>query len=89
MRHSAPLSRPSDESTTVSFAERVLHWQRQQGRHHLPWQGTRDPYRVWLSEVMLQQTQVATVLSYYTRFVDRFATVQVLAEASLDEVLGL
>jgi A/G-specific adenine glycosylase len=72
-----------------SFAHRVLQWQRQHGRHQLPWQATRDPYRVWLSEVMLQQTQVSTVLSYYPRFVDRFPTVQALAEAPLDDVLGL
>lgn len=84
-----PLPRVSGVRMTAPFAERVLNWQREQGRHHLPWQGTRDPYRVWLSEVMLQQTQVATVLPYYERFVDRFATVQALAAAPLDEVLGL
>lgn len=71
------------------FARLVLHWQRRHGRHQLPWQGTRDPYRVWLSEVMLQQTQVATVLAYYARFLDRFPTVHALAEAPLDEVLAL
>ena len=71
------------------LAARVLLWQRQHGRQGLPWQGTRDPYRVWLSEVMLQQTQVATVLGYYARFVQRFATVHDLAAASLDEVLAL
>jgi len=70
-------------------AERVVRWQRRHGRHDLPWQGTRDPYRVWLSEVMLQQTQVTTVLDYYPRFLARFPTVQVLAAASLDEVLAL
>ena len=50
------------------FAPRLMAWQRQYGRHDLPWQQTRDPYRVWLSEIMLQQTQVATVLAYYQRF---------------------
>ncbi|TAN10389.1 MAG: A/G-specific adenine glycosylase [Burkholderiaceae bacterium] len=71
------------------FAERVAAWQRRHGRHDLPWQGTRDPYHVWLSEIMLQQTQVQTVLAYYTRFVARFPTVQALAAAPLDDVLSL
>ena len=71
------------------FAPRLIAWQRSAGRHGLPWQGTRDPYRVWLSEVMLQQTQVSTVLDYYPRFLARFPTVQALAAAPLDEVLGL
>jgi len=66
-----------------------MRWQRSHGRHDLPWQGTRDPYRVWLSEVMLQQTQVATVRDYYMRFVARFPDVQALAAAPLDEVLAL
>ncbi len=77
------------QPTTGGFAERVIAWQRSQGRNNLPWQNTRDPYRVWLSEVMLQQTQVATVLPYYERFVGRFADVSALAAASLDEVLAL
>jgi A/G-specific adenine glycosylase len=67
----------------------VVAWQRAHGRHHLPWQGTRDPYRVWLSEVMLQQTQVATVLDYYPRFLARFPDVAALAAAPLDDVLAL
>jgi A/G-specific adenine glycosylase len=71
------------------FASRLIAWQRRAGRNHLPWQGTRDPYRVWLSEIMLQQTQVATVLPYYERFVGRFADVRALAAAPLDEVLAL
>jgi A/G-specific adenine glycosylase len=72
-----------------SFAERVIAWQRSHGRNGLPWQNTRDPYRVWLSEIMLQQTQVATVLGYYERFLRRFADVSMLAAASPDEVLAL
>ncbi len=72
-----------------SFAQRVVRWQRSHGRHGLPWQGTRDPYRVWLSEVMLQQTQVATVLDYYPRFLQRFPDVRSLAAAPLDDVLAL
>ena len=76
-------------SAAPSIAARVVAWQRTQGRHGLPWQRTRDPYRVWLSEVMLQQTQVATVLDYYPRFLQRFPDVQALAAAPLDDVLAL
>jgi len=64
-------------------------WQRQHGRHHLPWQQTKDPYRVWLSEIMLQQTQVATVVEYYGRFLARFPTVNDLAQAPANEVMSL
>ncbi len=71
------------------FALRLVAWQRQHGRHALPWQQTRDPYRVWLSEIMLQQTQVTTVLGYYQRFLERFPTVRALADAHLDEVLAM
>lgn len=70
------------------IAGRVVRWQRSHGRHGLPWQGTTDPYRVWLSEIMLQQTQVTTVLGYYERFLQRFPTVQALADAPLDDVLS-
>ena len=75
--------------TRARVASRVVRWQRIHGRHGLPWQGCRDPYRVWLSEVMLQQTQVTTALPYYARFVERFPTVQALAAAPLDDVLAL
>jgi len=71
------------------LAARVIAWQRQHGRHGLPWHGSRDPYRVWLSEVMLQQTQVATVVDYYARFLARFPDVAGLAAAPLDDVLAL
>ena len=71
------------------LAKRLVAWQAQSGRHHLPWQQTRDPYRVWLSEIMLQQTQVSTVLGYYERFLQRFPTVGDLAAAPLDDVLTL
>ncbi len=74
---------------TLSFATRLIDWQRRDGRHGLPWQGTREPYRVWLSEVMLQQTQVSTVLDYFPRFLERFPTVQALANAQQGEVLAL
>ena len=72
----------------AGFARRIVDWQRDHGRHGLPWQGS-DPYRVWLSEVMLQQTQVATVLAYFERFLARFPDVRALAAASLDDVLAL
>jgi A/G-specific adenine glycosylase len=71
------------------FAERVIRWQRSHGRSELPWQNTQDPYRVWLSEVMLQQTQVSTVLRYFARFLDRFPTVLELAGGTEDEVFAL
>ena len=71
------------------LSDRLVAWQRMQGRHHLPWQQTSDPYRVWLSEIMLQQTQVSTVLGYYDRFLSRFQSVVDLANADLDEVLTL
>ena len=73
----------------MTFAAKLVAWQRAHGRHDLPWQGTRDPYRVWLSEVMLQQTQVATVIPYYQRFLARFPDVAALARASQEEVLRL
>ena len=72
-----------------SFAARLIAWQKRHGRHGLPWQGTDDPYRIWLSEVMLQQTQVATVLPYYERFVAAFPDVRALAAAPEDRVLEL
>ena len=71
------------------FATRLIEWQQRFGRGDLPWQGTREPYRVWLSEVMLQQTQVQTVIPYYQRFLARFPDVVALSKATLDEVLGL
>ena len=73
----------------MDFASRVIGWQREHGRHGLPWQGTRDPYRIWLSEIMLQQTQVATVIPYYERFLARFPDVASLAAAPEDDVLAL
>jgi len=70
-----------------AFARRLLDWFRHSGRHDLPWQ-VRDAYRVWVSEIMLQQTQVATVIPYYERFMARFPTLERLAEANLDDVLA-
>ncbi|HXF78127.1 MAG TPA: A/G-specific adenine glycosylase [Usitatibacter sp.] len=80
---------PRARKSPPRFSERVIRWQATHGRHGLPWQGTRDAYRVWLSEVMLQQTQVATVIPYYERFLARFPDVRSLAAASADEVLAL
>jgi A/G-specific adenine glycosylase len=77
------------EAPGAGFARRVVAWQRRFGRHDLPWQNSRDPYRVWLSEVMLQQTQVSTVLAYYARFLERYPDVAALAQAPLDDVLAL
>lgn len=76
-------------ASSSALAEHVIAWQRRHGRHALPWQQTRDPYRVWLSEIMLQQTQVSTVLGYYERFLARFPEVATLAAAAEDEVLAL
>ncbi len=72
-----------------NFAQRLLTWHDQHGRKDLPWQQDITPYRVWLSEIMLQQTQVATVIDYFNRFVKRFPTVRDLARADLDQVLHL
>ena len=69
------------------FAERVLDWFDDHGRKDLPWQQDRDPYRIWVSEIMLQQTQVQTVIPYFETFVDRFPTVTRLADAAIDDVL--
>ena len=72
----------------MDFADRVIAWQKIHGRHDLPWQRTRDPYCIWLSEIMLQQTQVATVIPYYERFIRRFADVYALASAPNESVMA-
>jgi A/G-specific adenine glycosylase len=77
-----------NELADPGFSRAVIDWQRQHGRHALPWQNTRDAYRIWLSEIMLQQTQVAAVLGYYGRFLARFPTVQALAEAPVEDVMA-
>jgi len=71
-----------------TFAQKLIAWHGPSGRSGLPWQGHRDPYAVWVSEIMLQQTQVATVLERYPRFMKRFPTVKILAAAAEDEVLA-
>ncbi|RKQ95760.1 A/G-specific DNA-adenine glycosylase [Kushneria sinocarnis] len=77
------------ELSPATFGQRLLAWFDRHGRHHLPWQQEQTPYRVWVSEIMLQQTQVATVIDYYQRFMTRFPDVQALAAAEQDEVLHL
>ncbi len=73
----------------AEFSERLLEWWATHGRHDLPWQRPRTPFRVWVSEIMLQQTQVATVIPYFERFVERFPDLAALAAADIDEVLAL
>lgn len=70
-----------------NFVQRLCTWQRQHGRHNLPWQ-CQDPYKVWLSEIMLQQTQVVTVIDYYNRFLERFPDIETLAAAKQAEVMS-
>ena len=71
------------------FSQIILKWYTHNGRKNLPWQHPRHPYRVWLSEIMLQQTQVKTVIPYFERFIAYFPTVNSLAAAPLDEVMAL
>jgi A/G-specific adenine glycosylase len=73
----------------LNFSFQLIHWQRAHGRHSLPWQNTRDPYAIWLSEIMLQQTRVTTVIPYYQRFLQCYPDIKSLSLASLDEVLAL
>jgi A/G-specific adenine glycosylase len=72
-----------------AFSRRIIAWQAREGRHDLPWQGTRDPYRIWVSEIMLQQTQVSAVIPYFQRFMARFPDLGALADAPLDDVMTL
>ncbi len=79
----------SKNPKSASLAPALLAWHAAQGRHDLPWQHDRTAYRVWVSEIMLQQTQVATVIPYYERFMNRFPTARALADAPVDDVLHL
>jgi A/G-specific adenine glycosylase len=72
-----------------SFADLLIAWHAKSGRHHLPWQKSKDPYAVWVSEIMLQQTQVTTVIDYYNRFMKKFPTIKALAHADEEEVMQL
>jgi A/G-specific adenine glycosylase len=80
---------PISMTKTADFSARVLNWFEHHGRHDLPWQADITPYRVWVSEIMLQQTQVKTVIPYFQRFMATFPTVEALANAPLDQVLHL
>jgi A/G-specific adenine glycosylase len=80
---------PTPTPAPPPIAATLIAWHARHGRHDLPWQRERTPYRVWVSEIMLQQTQVATVIGYYQRFMQRFPDVARLAAAPLDEVLHL
>lgn len=73
--------------SSTDFAEKVIEYYHAHGRKHLPWQNTKDPYKVWLSEIMLQQTQVTTVIPYFERFIDSFPTITDLAQATDDQVM--
>ncbi|MFM0440807.1 A/G-specific adenine glycosylase [Paraburkholderia strydomiana] len=91
---SAPSAAPAVSTVPASaltsgFAARLVAWQRMHGRHDLPWQNTRNAYRIWLSEIMLQQTQVSTVIPYYAKFLARFPDVAALAAAPVDDVMAL
>ncbi|MFM0481210.1 A/G-specific adenine glycosylase [Paraburkholderia strydomiana] len=91
---SAPSAAPAVSTVPASaltsgFAARLIAWQRMHGRHDLPWQNTRNAYRIWLSEIMLQQTQVSTVIPYYAKFLARFPDVAALAAAPVDDVMAL
>lgn len=72
-----------------SLADLLIAWHAKSGRHHLPWQQSKDPYSVWVSEIMLQQTQVTTVIDYYNRFMKKFPTIKALAHADEEEVMKL
>ena len=82
-------SRDTATAVAAAFAPALIAWQKKHGRHDLPWQNTRDAYAVWLSEIMLQQTQVSAVIPYYRRFLERFPTIAALAAAPADDVLAL
>ncbi len=91
-RRSGPAvqSRPwAGDGGRAVFADRLIRWHQRHGRHDLPWQNTTDPYRVWLSEIMLQQTQVATAIPYYRRFLQSFPQLADLAAAPVEEVMAL
>jgi A/G-specific adenine glycosylase len=83
-----PALAPDASLADPGFSDAVIKWQQQHGRHMLPWQNTRDAYLIWLSEIMLQQTQVSAVLAYYARFLARFPSLPELARAPLEDVMA-
>jgi A/G-specific adenine glycosylase len=80
---------PKNKQKSNGFTQALLKWFAHHGRKDLPWQANTTPYRVWISEIMLQQTQVSTVVPYYQRFMQKFPDLKVLADAPIDEVLHL
>src|SRR5690554_5877424 len=89
-REGAPMTEtPAPVLPAATFQRRLLEWFDVHGRHDLPWQHPRTPYRVWVSEIMLQQTQVITVIDYFQRFMEVFPDVHRLAAAEVDQVLHL
>jgi len=88
LKYSVNPENSDDKYTDPAFSQAVIHWQKQHGRHNLPWQQSRDAYRVWLSEIMLQQTQVAAVIPYYQKFLISFPDVASLANASSEQVMA-
>lgn len=88
MKQLAYPDNSDNKYTDPGFSQAVIHWQKQHGRHNLPWQQSRDAYRVWLSEIMLQQTQVAAVIPYYQKFLTSFPDVHSLANASSEQVMA-
>ncbi|MDU0810430.1 MAG: A/G-specific adenine glycosylase [Burkholderia sp.] len=87
--HIINLTQSSVAQLHRSFSTRLIAWQNKHGRHNLPWQNTRDPYKIWLSEIMLQQTQVSRAVLFYTRFLKYYPDVNTLAGATLDEIMSL
>jgi A/G-specific adenine glycosylase len=75
--------------TGSDFAQQLLHWHRHHNQRHMPWKGEQDPYRIWLSEIMLQQTRVEQGLPYYKRFVEAFPTIRDLADAPDQQVFKM
>jgi A/G-specific adenine glycosylase len=84
----AAMTSAAEEFVDPHFSAAVIAWQKQHGRHALPWQNTRDAYRIWLSEIMLQQTQVTAVIPYYQKFLQSFPTVESLASAPSEAVMA-
>ncbi len=82
------MSVKGSEISNAAISESIINWHKQHGRHDLPWQHDVTPYRVWVSEIMLQQTQVVTVIPYFNRFIAAFPEVQMLAQAGIDHVLS-
>ncbi len=82
------MNKDFSSGSANSFSKRLVAWQKEHGRHDLPWQLNRDAYRIWVSEIMLQQTQVSTVIPRYLNFLERFPTVTALAAAPVDDVMA-